>query len=330
MFAVRGGKNPQLAKLLIDAGSDVNAKDWDHNTPLIVLFSGSTGMSEASSIIYDWEADAISSNTHLQEQNNNLIAKTSSNVEDTRTVQNHYLTIAKLLIDSGAKIDARNKEGISALSSASRWSIHYPLPEVLAFLIGAGASINAQDNSRLTALYHSTFANNPENTKLLLTRNAAVDLSDTSGITPLMNAAQYSTPETIDILLKAGANINAQSNPPESLTPLMWAIRKRNLDNVKTIVRYHPDMEIKNADGYTALFISKNEILDYLVQYNGEIAGNETAIAELKLNNCIDRLQDRLLFYRSQKTPQKRISKAIIMKTVSVTTLGKFRLRRTL
>ncbi|QBH95038.1 ankyrin repeat domain-containing protein [Limnobaculum zhutongyuii] len=292
MFAGSFSENPQIVKLLIDAGSDVNAKDNENNTPLMILAGKPFAVYKDSSTISDLEIPAPQPEHYQNTKNESSDSQRTNTPIASKTEK---LESARWLLNAGAEVNAKNKEGMTPLMYASRKAIRQPT-DLLSLLIDAGAEVNAQNNSGMTALSQTAMSDNPAMTKLLLDNGASVDLRDTSGMTPLMYAAQYSTPETIDILINSGADINAQSKlSDDSNTPLIWAVKERKLDNVKALLKHNPDMTIRNADKYTAISLSKGEIREYLIQRNGATVGQEVAMAETELNSCIDEMMNRVL-----------------------------------
>ena len=78
------------------------------------------------------------------------------------------LDIIKLFLDSGADINSKNKDGITALMSASANGY----PEVVKFLAEKGIDVNARDNSGMTALRYAVANENDDVARLLKTLGA--------------------------------------------------------------------------------------------------------------------------------------------------------------
>ncbi len=159
-WAVAGNKNPNVIKVLLDAGADVNARNGDGGTPL------------------HWAAS-----------------------------QNENPEIINVLLKSGAKLEVRNKLGQTPIYSAvGRREKHNSL-KIIMTLIDAGSNVNAQgkDTSGVTSW---------------------------SGYTPLHWAAiQTKNPDVIMILLKAGADGKIKSE--DRKTPFEFAKYNSALKDTK-------------------------------------------------------------------------------------------------
>jgi ankyrin repeat protein len=86
------------------------------------------------------------------------------------------------LLNSGADVNGRDKEGDTALMGASFWG-HL---DVVKLLLEKGASVNAKIKDGQTPLMAATDQGNLEVTKLLLERGADVNAMDEEGGTALM------------------------------------------------------------------------------------------------------------------------------------------------
>ncbi len=198
MLAASESKTPEVVSLLIEAGADVNAKDDDGMTPLTFAI---------------WKS---------------------------RTPE-----VVTLLIEAGADVNARDNLGMTPLMLAASVS---KTPEIVTLLIEAGADVNAKGNNGRTPL---SWATNPEIIKLLkeveatykllsacskghwpnypkadyirvlIDEGANVNATDDNGDTPLLYAAGSSPPEIVTLLIKAGADVNFRDR--EGLTPLTFA-----------------------------------------------------------------------------------------------------------
>jgi ankyrin repeat protein len=107
------------------------------------------------------------------------------------------------LLARGASIDARDRNGGTALAHAAYWGHARVVDE----LIRSGASIDAPDDEGQTPLARALILGQPPVVQLLLKHGAAPDVADFEGTTPLMLAAESPRPEAlIRLLLEAGAD----------------------------------------------------------------------------------------------------------------------------
>ena len=170
----------------LEAGADVNARDENGNTPLL-LATGHWG----------W----------------GTIMDGSPASEDPAVVT--------VLLEAGADVNARNDEGRTALGNAAggkavatvRGGMFdlVEIPDIVAALLAAGAEVNAPSGSGTTPLHRAAFVEGLETVTMLLDAGADVHARDGNGDTPLLRAADYGgfrNPETLEALVEAGADVN--------------------------------------------------------------------------------------------------------------------------
>ena len=97
---------------------------------------------------------------------------------------NGHLTVVKLLLVSGANVNARDKEGSTALLGAARQG----RTEVVSTLIQSGADPDAKDNDGKTVLMTVSFDGSTEMVRWLLETSRSKH-SGQDGFTPLMYAS---------------------------------------------------------------------------------------------------------------------------------------------
>ena len=105
----------------------------------------------------------------------------------------------RLLLDRGARINARDGDGRTALMYAATGPdpIYLPTTNVPAhsnarmvrLLLNRGADVNARDRQGLTALMLAVEEQTPDVTALLLTRGANAGLRDVNGLTAYAHTA---------------------------------------------------------------------------------------------------------------------------------------------
>ncbi|XP_028858671.1 ankyrin repeat and EF-hand domain-containing protein 1 isoform X2 [Denticeps clupeoides] len=88
--------------------------------------------------------------------------------------------------------------------------------EVVEFLLGLGADVNATDQFRWTPLHHACHAGQLDIIELLIKAGANVDSPALNGATPLMRAIESCRPCCVDYLIKAGANVTAKNKKEEN------------------------------------------------------------------------------------------------------------------
>jgi len=156
--------------------------------------------------------------------------------------------IVQKLLDSGAEKNVRDEANWTALMMASGRGD----PESVNRLVKSGADINAKNKWGQTALMTALRAGNAEKVEILLAAGASPNDTDLDGMTPMHMAAESDAPATVIIMLvKRGGNIDAQSGA--GLTPLMIACDRGDVEKVKVLLANGCKTGIKDRDGTTAL-----------------------------------------------------------------------------
>lgn len=113
-------------------------------------------------------------------------------------------TLGALLKADQQLIEARDADGSTALHCAA-WKGH---PEVVAFLIAAGADAraeNSNDHWGTTPLHAAAHANQAAIVRMLIDAGADVNAKDGSGRTPLAHTAFHKATAAAKALAAAGA-----------------------------------------------------------------------------------------------------------------------------
>ena len=175
-------QTPEIARLLIEHGADVNAEDMAGTTPLLAAVGGSHLATLRLLIEHGANARAAE--------------RTSGRNALMRGV--YDVKVARLLLDHGVDVDARDRSGRTALMQCYS-------PPVTALLIERGADINARDVQGATALLMAARYQQTECVRLLLQHGAAVDVVDSQAETPLSVARTMRSAPLIALLIGAGA-----------------------------------------------------------------------------------------------------------------------------
>ena len=144
------------------------------------------------------------------------------------------ISIATSLLKRGAKIDATNTNGLSALSTAV---LSHKENIVALFLEEAGNfDMNSKDKKGKTALFHAASIGNINILKLLINAlrkyQLSVDVADNLGMTPLMQACINGNVDCANYLIKEGnASVNIRDKKYRR-TALEWAKIKGILGRV--------------------------------------------------------------------------------------------------
>ncbi|MGH8192653.1 MAG: ankyrin repeat domain-containing protein [Rhodanobacteraceae bacterium] len=154
-------------------------------------------------------------------------------------------TVAAILIDAQAPLEARNRKQATPLAAAAE-SANWPL---LRFLAERGA----QPDAAMPATA-GIADDDPEGARILLKHKAHVDAVDALGRSALMQAAREGHLMIATALLEAGAD--AATVDRHGTTPLMEAARAGATALVALLAEKRPDVHAGDQHGRTALILA--------------------------------------------------------------------------
>jgi len=204
MIAAANGQT-ETVKLLIEAGADVNAKDHDGGTALIYLIEGYVSLMQRLP-----ESDQVAVSTIPVEIASLLInagADVNTKTKDGSTVLmgvsiSGPADLARLLVERGANVNAKfPRNGMTVLMFAGDTG-H---TEIVELLIEKGADVNARDNHGVTALISAAAAGHSDVVRFLIEKGAGVNAKNNHGETALSRASKYNRTEIVELLRQAGA-----------------------------------------------------------------------------------------------------------------------------
>ena len=182
------------------------------------------------------------------------------------------LETIKYLVENGAVVNSPEGDEVM-LSAAEEGNT-----DIVEYLISRGANVNAvsvgidgdvKDKKINSTLYSAIIRGNLDIIKLLIENGADIEQElDFSGGTeaPVLTAAGCSSKNILEYFLKKGAKVNYQNNKGNS--PLMRAAYAGRIDNLKILLSYKADKQLKDSNGHTAMDLAKEkkqkEIVDYL------------------------------------------------------------------
>jgi ankyrin repeat protein len=179
--AAQNGDFKQVGELL-DKGTNPNVRDEQNNAPL-----------------------------HLA-----AAAHMRSIPQTDRSFERDYVAVARLLLEKGAEVDARDTTGRTALQmavdgSASEYRVIGADLSLARLLIEHGANINASDNLGWTPLLNvlNLWADPPAVVEFLLAKGADIKARLKDGRTGLMLAAHLGKDDRIRLLIAKGTDVNA-------------------------------------------------------------------------------------------------------------------------
>jgi ankyrin repeat protein len=188
-------------ELLIKAGANPNARPDQAGRAIVpgegdppIVAAASSGVPAVVEEILKYHPDI---SARGRDNRTALIAAVDANDwVDGRRHGVDRLSVVRLLLAAGAKVDARDEKGSTALIKNASNS------GVAAVLLRYGADVNASNNEGRTPLFSASSA---DLTRFLLQHGANLNVRDKDGRTPLECAKQNEHPETVAVLEAAQA-----------------------------------------------------------------------------------------------------------------------------
>ena len=283
MNAAMHNDNPEVIRVLIDAGASVNSLNMNSSGNTALIFAAMYNNPEVVSALIDSGADINITNHYGKRAydyalNNEklkdseiiscLAPKLSDEefIELCRTGNEDEIRTA---IKAGANLQAKDSDLNNALMTA----INGGNIDAVKVLMNEGIDINAKNKDGNNALILSVMNNNSGILSALLHKNPSLDDANKKGYTALMTAAQVSTPEIIALLIDLGSDLNhadALGN-----TALMIALSREDESAMNTILEYGADADIQNNAGYNALMMSAKtksaDVVSRLIEITSDI-----------------------------------------------------------
>ncbi len=234
LFLTVQKNNRQVGDILLERGADIFATNTQNNSPLrIALTSGGD--------IQDWL----------------ITSQTMNTTDGSGNTPLHYAAEWKLdssilrLVEKGAKINAVNSNGESALFSAVKGNS----PSTINTLVRAGIETDvrsnlARDHLGNTPLHYAVRWNSLDAAQTLLSMGMEVDAQNLSGKTALSDACRSSKKDMAILLMKNRADINAAD--ATGRTVLMDSISSNNEYMVSLLLSNGANPQIQEMSGRTA------------------------------------------------------------------------------
>ena len=295
-------EDPAVFQVLIDAGADIETKDENGHSPLLIAsvsgkFAAVKMLVEAGADVrvIDNEGDtclSLASCFGHTETVRYLVGLKDVDVShswDGGLTALHWVCqqncpdVVQALIDAGADIEAKDGEGRSPLLWACRLVVcQFAVVKVL---VKAGADVCVTDNQGNTCLILTGYGHTDTVRTLLCMPEVDVNQSNNRGNTALHLAVLEKSSDLVQLLIDAGADIEARNNLGR--TPLLVACENRDIAKVKMLVKAGAEVRVTDNGGHTCLIIAAYHGHTYTVRYlmglpgvdvNHAANGGETAL----------------------------------------------------
>ena len=279
LFSAAEKGNTAALKDLLDKGADVNKKDPNGNTALIIA----TKKGQLGAVNLLLEKGANMDEKGEEEATALMFA-----------IAGGHNAVAKALIAKGANVNEKNKDGNTALMC----SVALNNPVVTQAMLGKEETdINAKGQDGNTPLIAASVLGHTDIVKMLLEKNAAIDEKNQIGDTALFSAAN---PEIIEALLEKGADINEKNQG--GLNAFFCSLGMNQPENVKVFLKHGSKINGKNQYNQTPLMFAaqagqgKNSavirlLLENRADVNATDGGSATALMYAAENGCRDIVQ---------------------------------------
>lgn len=274
----------EAVRSLLKNGADVNAKDVDGRTPLILAISEDSGLADGVSpvekLLMEYKADVNA------KDNNGRTALMTASLK-------FNVGMVKYLIKQNADLNARDNKGLTALMETAFGGKAGVKIDLMELLVRHKADINIKDTEGETALMKAAFEGYLDAVRGLIGHKADVNAKDNNGETALMKAAVHDYPEHIaaaTLLVEHGADVNAKDS--NGRTSLMFAVKEGTADIAKLLVTHKADVNAKDNEGMTVLMWAADggrpAIVLFLLEQKGDLRAKDNkgrtarAIAEAK------------------------------------------------
>ncbi len=268
-------KNLESVEILLENGADVDYRDQDGKTALMI--AAEIGSGEIVEFLIKKGADVLAKdNNHKTAEDLTADAVVKKNLEKAalnalllQSAQKNKAGAVKLFLKKGADANARDKNGNSAFDLATDADVKKILQgNAVNSAPGLAQPQRAVFSGAKRA--HDAVSQTPapvsQNSAQALSAIQQKELDES-----LIGAAIRGDANAVKSLLERGVDVNFQDD--HGWTALMIASKNGHKKTVEMLLRHNPNVDLQNKDGWTALmhasFHGRAEIVQMLVEKNG-------------------------------------------------------------
>jgi ankyrin repeat protein len=242
-------------RALVTGGADVNARDPQDQTALLLACTGSASeyrvIGANSSIVRLLVERGADVNAHDREGWTPLLKLMNLWADD--------LPLAELLVSKGANVNAHLNDGRTALMLAA----HLGKDDRVRLLLSNGADVNAHAQNGATALMDASTIQWDDASmnviKLLIATRADVNAKDRDGRTAADRAGRAGYLDRARLLVEAGTRVDAQFLKRAREFALLRAIEQGDSAQAKELLSAGADPNVRADDGRTPLMIAASD-----------------------------------------------------------------------
>ena len=253
-LATKGG-DVDIIKAILSHGFDINSRDDECNTPLMV--AAACANVQAVNYLLEKDADLLLtgkgglSSLHFASQGDNV-------------------AIIETILSKGLDIDIKDDcgTGLTPLAVA----ILFKNLEALNYLLNKGANPFVEWNHiNGNSLHLATIGGDVDIIKAILSHGFDINIKTSEGLTPLMLATFTKKAAVVDCFLENGADPTLRDN--SGRTCLHHASQRADVPIIKKCLSLGLDIESKDVDGKTPLMIAvaegNSDAVEFLLKKKG-------------------------------------------------------------
>jgi len=255
LLALQSCRGTKTVQVLLEHGANVRVRNKSGQVPLhLALRHGVFGI-VTSLLKFGADVD-VHDNDAMTPLLLALQYRSGDDSKFTETVQ--------VLLEHGASVHVWNKSSQTPLHLA----LHHECFGIVALLPKFGADINAQDNDIMTPLHLVSQyrlgddSRSAKTAQLLLEHGASVHIRNKNGQTPLHLALHHGCFSIVALLLKFGADADACDN--DAMTPLLlvlqshWGDDSKITKTAQVLVDHGANAHVQNKSGQVPLHLASH------------------------------------------------------------------------